>query len=614
MNNKEFHKLLKPQKANSGFTLTELLVGLIMGSIVIGAMGFGLMQVLSMTKSETSKSAVRNETARAMEFISDELRRAQSIEVNTDITYLTTADNPSTANVDESIAPDYNLPTGGEAVLALQIPEVAQRVIYSVAPPQGYQKWRGPLVIYRWGPQLNDDGSYVTDASSAGRVDNPSGWSNLALIDGVDDIDQSIDCDGNGTNETTYQGFYACVLDDDGDGITENATDTNGDGVIDNNDRETADTNGDGVIVTDFNSDGVIDNGDRADVDGIAITAQLYFTGGIETVSGVANSNYTASTRTVARARTAPDDNSYNFTNYIWSFQDLGGAFSCKNDGSEWVMRTDFGSNSNDPNDTTPWIRDPDRQPQPITVDSSKPLTITSSPIGQTNCNSRGNDYLIDPSTGVDADPQTATSATGKNADDSWQTLSQYDVKVSHTIDFKDPRTFNGDLYGDSYDQTEVKTDDPTVQFLKKGSLIPNYGGFDADGDGVITVSDASNDQPSLGRFLYGKGYAQFVPTTASDGTTITNPDHPEAQFKIIDSSDPSTSGYPPDAKFLGDDQRIIAFEVGQTDTQLANGSDNPGFDLQDNIFVVTSDVFEKKFNSCAFSGNCASESDLYSE
>ena len=76
MKNKGFHKLLKKNKSksNSGFTLTELLVGLIMSTIVIAGAGWGLMNILRTTKTETSRVASRNETSRAFNFISDEVK------------------------------------------------------------------------------------------------------------------------------------------------------------------------------------------------------------------------------------------------------------------------------------------------------------------------------------------------------------------------------------------------------------------------------------------------------------------------------------------------------------------------------------------------------------
>jgi len=512
MKNQAFRKLLKKNKSNSGFTLMELLVGLVMSSFVIGALGFGLMQMLNITKTETSKTAARNDAGRALDFISDELRRAQAIQVNTDTTTIS------------SVASNFPFLTDGTVVLALQIPGVSERVIYSVAPLQEGQVWRGPLVIYRWGPTLKDDGSYSD--TGAASVSTPGGWSNQALIDKVDETDQTINC--RGTN-VTYKGFYACVsddADDDNDGVLENLT-----------------------------------GGD--DLGGIGITAKLYFTGGVETVSGAAADNYAADTKAVARARIAPGNKSDNFSSYTWSFEDLGGAYhgaGC-NPASGWTMRTDFGSDSSNPDNTKKWIRDPSRQPQPITVDSTKPLTITSSPFGATGCNSRGNDYRWE--SGV----ETTTPTDGT------EVLSKYDpnIQANHTIDFTDINSFNGNNKAGTHNESNVKGDQ-TVQFLKNDSAVPNYGAFDANNDGDYNDPD---DQPSLGKFLFDKGLAILANDSPTTDTTL-----PNAKFVITS-----------DLTKLGEDQRVVAFEVGRTDTN------DPGFDLQDNIFIVTSDVFKKKFD-----------------
>lgn len=578
MKNKEFYKLLKPQKANSGFTLTELLVGLIMGSIVVGSMGFGLMQVLQATQSETSKSAARNEISRALDFISDEMRRARLIENN--------ADNADGEDGGGNLLFDVS---GKTVVFALEIPDItndldidsnpatgtiasdnddttSERIVYYLRTNSGTD-WEGPQVLYRWGPPFDANGNYTEGA-----------WQHEALIDNIDDTVVASPCATSGGTVTpappaSPTGFYACLVDDDGDGVTEDVIDTDGDGAI-----TSADTG-----ATDRNGDGVIDDEDGADVDGVGITAQLFFTGQTDTVSGIGTDNYAADTRTVARARTAPGANTNIFSSYVWSFKDLGGTYACST-GVDWDMRTDFNSIS--------WIRNTNRQPQPITVDSSVPLTITSSPVGATGCNSRGNE-----------------GTTGQEA------LNSYTVTVSHTIDFADPRTFNGnvvDSNGDldpSYNNTEVYTDHDNdsstdlieteaVQFLKKGGTIPIHGGFDGDGDpnGDGNYYNDPGDQQSLGKFLYDKGYAKLV----NSGDDV---DDPATAFEIIDTlpdgynPDAPPTGYPEDAKILGDDERIIAFEVGHTDTS------QPGFELQDNIFIVASDVFKKKFK-CT-SGSC---------
>ncbi|MGL6338602.1 MAG: hypothetical protein ACRC80_05600, partial [Waterburya sp.] len=147
-------------------------------------------------------------------------------------------------------------------------------------------------------------------------------------------------------------------------------------------------------------------------------------------------------------------------------------------------------------------------------------------------------------------------------------------------------------------DNPQVKgTLDPTIQFLKKGSTVPSYGGI-------------YEGQKSLGKFLYDQGRA--IPKNApSAGTTLedflkdsntefiipkTNEDIDLLTFLTQQKKDELK------LKLLGDDQRIVAMEVGQLDPKQDNKGQpldpNPGFDLQDNIFIVTSDIFRKKFDA----------------
>ncbi len=539
MKNKEFHQLLKKNKlkSNSGFTLIELLIGLFMSTFVIGALGFGLMQVLSTTRTQTSQVDIRNETSRALDFISDEVRRARVIEtnlVNANISRATGAFDIANTNVEADGTFNTDPDTVKKIVFALDIPEVSnsnrldtdadagtpERIIYYLRSASG-TNWEGPSVLYRWGPPFDANGDYTDTA-----------WQEEALIDGIDnthiDEDNSQCAAGevptpplltgtaptlSGANlSTAATGFYACI------------------------------------------------NGTN--------TAQLFLTGQTDTANGGVDT-YTADTRVVARARDALPNRVNNFTSITWNFQDIGGSYHGGVCNPGWQMRTDFGSDPDDPDNTISWIRDPNRQPQPIEVDPSKPLTITSSPVGATGCLSRGNDGTVG------------------NED-----LSSYTVTVSHTIDFGDPITFNGDgeegSAQENYDVTQVDSTKPGVQFLKRGSEIPIYGGFDENDDGDL---DDPNDQPSLGKFLYNKKMA--VLKNPGD-----DPNDPNTEFILPEtSSDPTI-------KILGEDQRIIAFEVGQTQTTIV-GNPNPGFDLQDNIFVVTSDIFKKKFPPGCFSGNC---------
>ena len=346
MRNKEFQKLLKKNqsKSNSGFTLTELLVGLFMSIFVIGALGFGLMTVLRTTQSENSKVAARNENSRALDFISDELRRASEIE--------TTDTNARTGTG----TGEFDV-TGKTVVLALNIPEVntsatlgsdanastSERIIYYLQAASS--NWKGPLVLHRWGPPLDANGNY-TDGT----------WKEQALIDGINNTTVSSACPaGTTTTPATPQGFYACIIGSN--------------------------------------------------------TAQLYLTGQTKTAFGV-NDTQTNDSKIVARARNRAANTKNIFNSIDWSVKGLGGKYNC--DGTtSWDMKTEF---YNDPTQKTEWTQNADtgnKQPQPIEIDPTKQLTITSTPEGGVGCDSSSN-------------------------------------QVSHIINFGDPLTFNGDCEPDS--------------------------------------------------------------------------------------------------------------------------------------------------------------------
>ena len=583
MKNKEFRKLLKKNKSNSnsGFTLTELLVGLVMSTIVVAGLGWGLMQMLRTTQTETSKVASRNETSRAFNFIADEVKAAQFMEVNMSSTHLATVDNAATPDINEEVAPDFSLPSGGTVRLALRVPGVSQRIIYYVAPPQT-ATWNGPLVIYRWGPGLKADGSYIDDPTSNLRVDNPAGWRREALIDGVsDETLTAVGCDMDGdSSDDTYEGFFACIVDDDGDTIVdaagnpvldaagnpvkENATDTNGDGTIDSNDSG----------ATDINRDGVVDNGDGADTDGVSITAQLYFAGGKDT------DVYKTDSQVVARARVAPLRKPELNETKLLEFEPLpfnyGRNINNDPDNPCWTVRNDFGQgddptarpgSGNELQNTMTWIHENNRQPQPLNIDTNEPLTIVASAFGGLNnqCLARGNkhkriwdsinnEYRYVDSAGNALDSDT-DDGSFRVAADGTEKIHTYEHKVWHTIDFSDPDTFNGT---DSTVGPEVTSSDSnprgdnTVKIFKNGDVVSNdadYSGYDENNDGI-------SDQDSIVDFLRDQGYVN------ENGEIELEPN-----------------------------QRIIAFEIGQDDAGT-DSNPNPGFDLQDTIFIMTSDAF----------------------
>ncbi|MEM9272314.1 MAG: hypothetical protein AAGA80_05035 [Cyanobacteria bacterium P01_F01_bin.143] len=489
-----------------------------MSTIVVVGLGYGLLQLTRATRDETSKVTARNESARAIEFISDELRRAQNV---VDLTGFTSP----TTSVDTA-----------DIRLALNIPGLADPVIYFVVPAN--DNWQGDLVINRWGPPLASTGDYDTGA-----------WGVEPLLDGLDDTNQTADC--NGTN-VPYEGFFACRRPD-------------------------------------------------------GITAQLYFSSEIDIANTDYDKQYKADTQVVARARVRDTSATLPGATTPISFKTLGAEYTIGTRGggttcngkTSWTMRTDF---INDPNLDTPldtvnpdnnyqpttWIHDPDRQGQQINIDTDHKLTISSIPIGYNDCTgtvlSRGNETLDDiTSTHTKAGDNTPWTPKDEDGD------SEPDFETSDfTIDFTDPRTFNGNDKDDpNYDESDIPGVD-YVKIYKKGSTLATYDGYDDDD------SDANYAESSLGEFLASKGYAVldgggYRLVNDSDNLT-TNPYVP---------TDPNVQVHPTLIK-LDDNDRIIAVEIGQalvgdTFSNTTPPLPNPGFDLQDSVFILSTDVFAEK-------------------
>ncbi len=550
MKNQQFLKLLKSKKKNSGFTLLELLTGLIMSIFVTGALGFGLYQILTTTGRESSKISARNEVSRALEFISDEIRRARTIDNDL-------LDDLDGGGVDDdNTAPNFTT-TDKTVVLALDIPDItdhvdidptanvdyigsdddnttSERVIYYLKSTN-IGNWQGPQVLYRWGPPLDANGNYTGGA-----------WQDEALIDGIDDevIDNA--CSSGTQSPATAKGFYACI------------------------------------------------SGDK--------TAQLFLTGGIYANKGEANSNtpsetYTADTKVVARAKNVTVNQAQADPVTPTSFQTLLVDYNCSfnkkplldADGNDvvdadgnpiytidqtstkkWDVKLDFNNNDLVANptkidDTTSWVHKDNRQPQPFEISTENDLKINLSPVGKTGCTSSGN-------------PNT----TGK------EPLSSYSYTKEHTIKFmKDPldddgnpnpkynpndwKSFNGNDAND-YDNPDVKGDG-SVLVLKNGSKLT--GELNLSGYNYNSEVDDSSVQQSLGEFLKSRGYA------------------------VYDSSlDDGKGGYIIDG--LDSSQRILAFELGHSEKYLNNDPDQPnaGFDVNDAIFIMNNDQFAEEWSN----------------
>lgn len=184
-------KTLKPSAHLQGFTLPELLVAAAISLGVISLGGFGLVSILTSSQTVNAQNERRTELDRSLDFIATEVRQAEKLEKN-----VATATKPSDFNT--------GLPTGAAPVLMLYPKIGGVPVIYYLASSTN-NTWRGPKVVYRWGPSIDSDGEYI-DANV------PANWEHEPLIDRIEDTGTLPSCPPGWTGTGTSS-FLSCVND-----------------------------------------------------------------------------------------------------------------------------------------------------------------------------------------------------------------------------------------------------------------------------------------------------------------------------------------------------------------------------------------------------------------
>jgi type II secretory pathway pseudopilin PulG len=184
--------------STSGFTLIELVLALAMATTFLGLVGSGLVIVMKQDRVAAADRSSRYELQRALGFIGNEVQTAQLV-------------NPCPPAF-SGTSTTANGSTNPYPVLSLTMPiesGLTEPIIYYVAAPPTNSPWSGPLVIYRWGPTLNLNGTY-----SKGRSAASYSYYNEVVVDKITASQLSNNCDAVFTAAipaSHSQGFSACV-------------------------------------------------------------------------------------------------------------------------------------------------------------------------------------------------------------------------------------------------------------------------------------------------------------------------------------------------------------------------------------------------------------------
>jgi hypothetical protein len=236
------------KSSNRGASLPEVLIGAALITTMVAAAGYGLSSMVTASTASNARSDKRAEQNRSLDFVAAEIRESTSL----------VKDAQNAANPSGSSPTSYTftpLGSGAIKVLMVNTATASAPVVYYVAtPPAG--AWKGPRVLYRWGPTFDAATGNYSNATT------PGTWTSEVLIDNIP----------NASAATSFLGGIP--------GTDRNCTST------------TAKPNNGGT----YNGD----SGFNACVDAAGRTAVIYQDGQIAKVLG-ASENYTASTNTGSR-------------------------------------------------------------------------------------------------------------------------------------------------------------------------------------------------------------------------------------------------------------------------------------------------------------------------
>ncbi|MBE9245684.1 type II secretion system protein [Microcystis aeruginosa LEGE 00239] len=184
----------------AGFSVTEVLLASLMMLIAISVSGIGVTNLLRSNYRANAGTEIQNNLNRTLEFVSDEVRRAKII-----------ADS-------EAAITSTQVPTGARPVLAFQIPDpnnpsqlLPDQIVYYTQNSQTGDSLTGPRVLWRYGPNLDANGNYITPADITTWIRSPVTDMLAATANNPNFCDDHEGFELIAADPGDVDGFFACV-------------------------------------------------------------------------------------------------------------------------------------------------------------------------------------------------------------------------------------------------------------------------------------------------------------------------------------------------------------------------------------------------------------------
>jgi type II secretory pathway component PulJ len=178
---KQLKKLVHKKTSESGFTLSNIMIGAALTGVVVSGAGAGLATMADISNTSNAKNERRVEMTRALDFMSTEIKSADTL---TSTTAQSTAFQAALPNIASQVKTNTI-----SVKLTLDISGSDEAVVYFTAEPKS-GTWTGPRVLYRWGPEFSTSSDYVNAADA-------TTWGHTALIDRIEDFSTTVNTAGN---------------------------------------------------------------------------------------------------------------------------------------------------------------------------------------------------------------------------------------------------------------------------------------------------------------------------------------------------------------------------------------------------------------------------------
>ena len=177
----------------SGFTITELMIGVVTGTMIMGASSLALRSTQSLISEGQNKATLRQNTTNGLRLMRSEVERSMNLLVTR--TDPTERDDPQTDLINNhgevvSLCKDQAGSQGFQPIFGINMVELDDPVVYGISLSSNKRGYS----LLRCGAPLNMDGSYQGSKSASSNATNTEDYRSKLFVSRILDDIGTIPC------------------------------------------------------------------------------------------------------------------------------------------------------------------------------------------------------------------------------------------------------------------------------------------------------------------------------------------------------------------------------------------------------------------------------------